>query len=115
MKIKDIHDVELSREIAEHPVASALYLHNISELFDDSKKIIREHHELPNGDGYPKKLTATQIAPLSCLFIISQNITFCLIRNNFSKDRLKDYLYNAEAEINQGNFEKFFKLAKDIF
>ena len=115
MKIKDIHDVELSREIAEHPVASALYLHNISELFDDSKKIIREHHELPNGDGYPKKLTATQIAPLSCLFIISQNITFCLIRNNFSKDRLKDYLYNAEAEFNQGTFAKFFKLAKDIF
>jgi len=115
MKIHEIHDVELSKKIADHPLASALFLDSSNELFEDTKKIIREHHELPNGDGYPKKLLATQIAPLSCLFILSQNISFCLIRNNFSKDRLRDYLRNADAEFNQGNFAKFFKLAKEIF
>ena len=115
MKTHDIKDLELSKQIFDHPMTSGQYLVTSSELIEDTKKIIREHHELPNGDGYPKKLTASQISPLSCLFILSQQITFCLIRNNFSKERLNIFLDNAEAEFNQANFSKFYKASRAVF
>ncbi|MBC7538884.1 MAG: response regulator [Bacteriovorax sp.] len=115
MKLNEISDVALLKQIIEHPLSSANYLQDNIELLEDTKKIIVEHHEMPNGDGYPKKLTASQISPLSCLFILSQQITFCLIRNNFSPERLRDFLKNSESAYNQGNFAKFFIVAETIF
>ena len=70
---------------------------------------------MPNGDGYPKRLTAQQISSLSCLFILSQKIVFCLLHNNFSSERLRDFLRNSESIYNQGNFSKFYKAAESIF
>lgn len=115
MKLYEIKDEALLKKIIEHPSSSANFLPVSIEVLDDTKKIIMEHHEMPNGDGYPKKLTASQISPLSCLFILSQQITFCLLRNNFSQERLKDFLTNSESAFNQGNFSKFFNIAEAIF
>ncbi|MDO9183156.1 MAG: HD domain-containing phosphohydrolase, partial [Bacteriovorax sp.] len=115
LKAVEITDPDLLKQVLDHPSASAHFLPANIELLEDTKKIITEHHELPNGDGYPRKLTASQIAPLSCLFILSQQISFCLIRNNFSQDRLKDFLVNSESTFDQGNFSKYYQLALTIF
>jgi HD-GYP domain-containing protein (c-di-GMP phosphodiesterase class II) len=115
MKLKDIKEPHLLKLINDHPSSSSNYLPENFEVVDDTKKIILEHHELPNGDGYPRKLNSQQIAPLSCLFIIAQQITFCLIRNNFSRDHLKAFLINAEKDFNQGNFATFYTIAKNSF
>lgn len=113
--LDDIQDDNIKRMLVEHPLKSASLLPENDELIEETKKIIIEHHELPNGDGYPKKLTAKQIAPLSCLFILSQEITFCLLRNNFSKERLSDFIINKKEYYNQGNFSKFYKELEAIF
>lgn len=113
--IEQITDKNILKLIAEHPITSASLLSPSSDLAEDTKKIILEHHELPNGNGYPKGLNASQISQLSCLFIMAQLIALCLIRNNFSLDRLNDFLANSEHEYNQGNFSKFYKAAKSIF
>lgn len=115
MQLNEIKDEALLKQIIEHPASSSHFLPDNMEVVEDTRKIIMEHHEMPNGEGYPKKLTATQISPLSCLFILSQQITFCLIRNNFSEERLKDFIKNSESTFNQGNFSKFFNAAKTIF
>ena len=113
--IDQIKDKQILKLIAEHPVTSAGLLTPSSDIAEDTKKIIMEHHELPNGNGYPKGLNAFQISQLSCLFIISQMIALCLIRNNYSLERLDDFLANSENEYNQGNFSKFYTAAKSIF
>lgn len=115
MKLKDIKDPHLLKLINDHPNSSSNYLPESFEVVDDTKKIILEHHELPNGEGYPRKLNSLQIAPLSCLFIIAQQITFCLIRNNFSRENLQAFLTNSEKEFNQGNFATFYNIAKNVF
>lgn len=98
-----------------HPANSAMCLPDNYEVVEDTKKIIIEHHELPNGNGYPRHLDASQIAPLSCLFILAQEITYCLIRNNFSHERLRDFLENSSKDYNQGNFTKFYTAAEIAF
>jgi response regulator RpfG family c-di-GMP phosphodiesterase len=114
-KINEITDAHLLKLIKKHPFESAEYLPLSSDLTDDIKRIIIEHHELPNGNGYPKGLNAYQISQLSCLFILSQEVALCLIRNNFSLDRLNDFLINSKNEYDQGNFSKFYNITKSIF
>jgi response regulator RpfG family c-di-GMP phosphodiesterase len=115
MKIENIEDRHLLRDIMDHPMNSTNFLPADMELVEDTKKIMMEHHELPTGLGYPKKLTASQISPLSCLFILSEQISLCLIRNNFSHARLKDFLLTSQSTFNQGNFSSFYDAAKTIF
>lgn len=98
-----------------HPGLSAEFLPSNLDFFEDTRKIILEHHEKPNGDGYPKKLNSHTISPLSCLFILSQEITFNLIRNDFDKDRLRDFLTNVREDYSGGNFGKFYKACETIF
>jgi response regulator RpfG family c-di-GMP phosphodiesterase len=115
LNLSKIEDEKIFQKIIDHPVQSAKFLPNVKEVTDDTKKIILEHHEMPNGDGYPKKLNANQISPLSCIFIMAQQISFCLLRNDYQKSRLKDFLKNNEIIFKQGNFTKFYNIAVTKF
>ncbi len=114
-KIYEIEDEKLFQVMINHPINSAKMLPSFNEIVNDTKRIILEHHEMPNGDGYPKKLTANQIAPLSALFVLSHQITLCLFRNDFDKTRLKDFITNNEIVFKQGNFSKFYQIAAKKF
>lgn len=115
LKLEAISDMTLQKKILNHPLESLKYLPASEEIIEETKKIILEHHESPLGDGYPKKLNAQQIAPLSALFILSEKITFCLIRNNYKPERLQDFLLQSESLYNAGNFAKFYKAALSCF
>lgn len=111
MNLSDITDKLVLNKMLNHPLESAKYLPHHEELFEETKKIILEHHEMPDGSGYPKNLKANQISPYACLFIISEQMAFCLIRNNFSRERLRDFLQNSQEMYSQGNFSKIYKAA----
>lgn len=104
-----------SDSLLNHPILSAGFLPETMDVFEDTTKIIVEHHEKPRGNGYPKKLNANSISPLSCLFILSQEITFNLLRNDFDKDRLNDFLFNIKEEYSEGNFGRFYKAIEAVF
>lgn len=56
------------RVIHRHPIVGELYLREqLPEIPDLVFRIIREHHERPDGGGYPNKLKADEIHPLSLL------------------------------------------------
>jgi response regulator RpfG family c-di-GMP phosphodiesterase len=111
----NLEEAPHSDALFNHPILSAGFLPDSLDIFDDTAKIITEHHEKPKGNGYPKKLNANTIAPLSCLFILSQQICFNIIRNDFEKDRLNDFLKNIKNEYSEGNFAKFYKSSEAIF
>jgi hypothetical protein len=111
IKLNNVTDQDTVRKLLEHPYQSAKFLPEGDDIYDETKKIILEHHELPNGDGYPKKLTASQISSHACLFIISEQITLCLLRNDFCNERLSNFLINSKDLYSQGNFTKFYNAA----
>lgn len=104
------------KRLLAHPKVSAELLKNSSDdTFNESKKIIEEHHEKPDGTGYPRGLSASQIAPLSALFIIAHDIANNLYRNEYNKTDLKNMLDNLESKYAQGNFKNFYEAAKISF
>ncbi len=121
---KELYETHPDQEVAivdknillNHPRMNAEMLDKMQDdLFNDVRKIILEHHELPNGKGYPKKLDSKQISSLSALFIISHHIADCLYRNDYNKESLNQYLINIEPDFHSGNFRLFFEHAKTLF
>ncbi len=106
----------IKKKLLAHPQASAeLLKKSAQDIFHEAQRIIEEHHELPDGTGYPRGLNSSQISPLTALFIISHDIANNFYRNEYNKDDLKNMLANLESKYSQGPFKNFFEAAKTAF
>lgn len=111
----EINDPEVRKRILRHPTLTSEFLTRDNDVVIEIKKIILEHHELPDGSGYPRQLSAKQISPISCLFIIAEQISHCLLKSNFSKAALQDFFKSSELNFNQGHFSPFLHSARQSF
>lgn len=76
----------------------------------DTDIIVYQHHELPDGKGFPKGITSGRIIPLSALFIISHE----LVRYTWTNKDLDmdDFLLKAEKKFHSINFNKILSILK---
>lgn len=81
-KCDSIEEVQKSGKFTEeelkafklHPIAAAEYAREFNEIPSDVDMILAQHHEKPDGSGFPRGLTAARLSPLSCLFIIAHDV-----------------------------------------
>lgn len=59
-----------------HPITAAQLTLNWPLCPPDVDVIIRQHHEKPDGQGFPLELPAFKISPLSALFIMCEDIVY---------------------------------------
>lgn len=57
-----------------HTAACAQIAANFKEVPSDVHLIISQHHEKPDGKGFPRGLTEKQLAPLAMVFIIAHDV-----------------------------------------
>ncbi|MDW8190754.1 MAG: response regulator [Pseudobdellovibrionaceae bacterium] len=60
-------------------------------------RLIYEHHELPDGSGYPKGLKAEQLSELSAFFIVAHQFVECFFDPNTKKNLLIKWLDYASV------------------
>ncbi len=65
---KEIQDYKI------HPIAAQDVLSRFNEIPPDVDTIIAQHHEKPDGSGFPRGITATQFAPLSIVFVVAHDV-----------------------------------------
>lgn len=61
-------------KLINHPFESVELISKFVNMNLDASVIIREHHELPDGSGYPKQLQEADLHPLSSIFILASFI-----------------------------------------
>lgn len=126
-----VHDVALANsELVElhelHPIESDVFNYNnrefvknhgaeVSKLLDDSNisyqdimSIVSQHHERPDGSGYPKKLSASNILPLASVFILAEDLTCYLWNGNFKTSLLEEFVKEKKDFYKGGHFEEAF-------
>lgn len=98
----------------EHPIEAAELVKKFKGIPPDVDKIISEHHERPDGSGFPKKLVASQISPLGSIFIVAHAIVECIFKQTFEKNELK---HESILSCVQSQFEEVsnFKKVIDAF
>ncbi|GHU65035.1 hypothetical protein FACS1894123_10680 [Bacteroidia bacterium] len=113
-KINTLRDLEAKRKSfpAEdaksyhlHPAKSADVVRSFKEVPADVDIIVQQHHERPNGSGFPRGLLFNYISPLSSLFIVAHDLTQEMLfkRGSFN---LAAFLADKKPQYNQGNFKK---------
>jgi len=104
-----IEEGEMSAEFYDHPVKIAEMVRKIKELPADIDHIIFEHHETPDGTGFPRKMDGRSISPLGAIFIIAHECGLELSRHQEPGPELRQMILEKFAPIyDRGNFKQAY-------
>lgn len=91
-----------------HTETAADLLRSLKDVPPDTDSIISQHHELPDGSGFPQGLSADAIAPLSALFIISNELVNAAIMSGPTHS-LRDTVAEMSLKYDRGIFKTIMK------
>lgn len=91
-----------------HPLHASQTAQTLDVLPPDVDQIILQHHESPDGSGFPRGLTANRIHFLAAVFIIAEDLVHFLDDGDALETSLKDFLTWGQEHYQSGNFRKIF-------
>ncbi|HXH76242.1 MAG TPA: hypothetical protein VNJ08_14825 [Bacteriovoracaceae bacterium] len=98
---------ELPERLRQHPIEVAESLRQKRNLIpSETLTIIELHHELPDGRGFPRNITATRFNHLACIFILSQKFIEELFEANFDFDKRLEIIQRLQKKYSSKSFEK---------
>lgn len=98
--------------VLTHPIRCSDLVKTMKEIPSDVDIVVLQHHETPDGKGFPKGLSATQISPLSAILIVAHDIVDALLASpdNFE---LEQFLDLKKELYSMGSFKKIAHALKD--
>lgn len=101
----DMFTEQERKEFEEHPHKAAEYANYFTGI-PESDYLLRQHHELPNGEGFPGKMNANKLTLLSCTFILASHYCARLVSSKAKTNNLLQEVYlNFKLQYNTGNFK----------
>ncbi len=91
-----------------HPLHASQTAQSIDFLPPDVDQIILQHHEAPDGSGFPRGLSANRIHYLASMFIIAEDLVHFLDDGDNLETSITDFLMWGENHYMQSNFKKIF-------
>ncbi len=102
------------KSFIEHPAKSVEILNEFKTIPPDTDRILLEQHEMPSGDGFPRKLNAQQLGKMSCLFIVTGMLARHILREAEAFD-IDRFVTSIESKgYNRGNFKESFLAIKSM-
>lgn len=102
--MKDLPDV---KEFRSHPVIGSEMASSWEKASPEAEIIILQHHELPQGGGFPTGVSHERIAPLSAIFIVAEDLADFLHKNPV-KPKLEEFLDERRTVYKEGKFKEIF-------
>ncbi len=94
------------REIRIHPARAAEYARQFQEIPSEVEQIVAQHHERPDGTGFPRGLVVRYFTPLSALFVIAQDLVVFLNAAPEKDLSFEKFFEEKELDYNVGIFRK---------
>ncbi len=118
----DLYPEELSglekddkEDILHHgPTLANILLQHIS-VDSDTISIIKNSHEKPNGNGYPRGLNTQKLSSQAGVFLLSHDFVIEFYKSDFNINAINEITISLYDKYNHGNFEKIAKAFKEIF
>lgn len=99
-----------------HPIQAAEYSRQLRQLPADVDTIVLQHHEMPDGSGFPRGLYHHQISPLACVFIVAQDLLDYYFAQSAAKEPRADlfaaFIAERDSRYAAGTFKKIFDSLK---
>jgi hypothetical protein len=78
----------------------------------DTDAIVFQHHELPDGTGFPLGLRAEKISPLSALFVVATDFSYYFLLDE--EPSIDDFLLKCQSRYDFVNFRKVVKALEKV-
>lgn len=111
-KIAENKSSETYKEIHSHPLKSAELLRGMKEIPGDVDFLVFQHHERPDGSGFPKGLRSHQIVALSAVFIFAHDMVEEILTLKLEFN-LEQFLIKNANTYNSGVFKKIWNIMAD--
>ncbi|MCM2351058.1 MAG: hypothetical protein NDI69_13635 [Bacteriovoracaceae bacterium] len=112
-KIKNTLTEEDQKIFLSHPKDAAnLIKRYFNTAPPDTDVLAYQHHELPDGSGFPQGLRAEKISPLSALFIVATEFSFYFLKDD--EPTLDDFILKCHSRFDFVNFRKVIKALERI-
>lgn len=98
----------------QHPLVAAKMVKESGGFPLGVEGIIVQHHENVEGNGFPRGLSAAQVSPLVCVFILCHDYISELYRCNFDAAAASEIIHKMEGRYAHGNYVKVFVAFKKI-
>jgi HD-GYP domain-containing protein (c-di-GMP phosphodiesterase class II) len=102
---KDQFTDEETKAYKFHPVKAAELVKQFHEIPPDVDTIVLQHHERPDGTGFPRNLGPSNISPLAAVFIVAHDLVSAIFDPN-TPFVLEKFIEAKKAEYQGGNFKK---------
>ena len=114
---------KLTKKILFHPIETAQLLAQESKFFStETLAIVEQHHEQPNGSGFPKGLDYTRISPLTAVYIIANYFIERMFDKSYdenetdwNKEKLQQILVQIKNKFYSGNFRKAYESINQLY
>lgn len=118
-RIGDVNDPNLmafddneQEKFRTHPQDAAKLALNFGDI-PEVDFIIGQHHEMPDGSGFPNKLNCHTLTSLSAIFILANNFVIELYKTSLNQNSMARISKKFE-KYNKGNFKEPLKILNDI-
>lgn len=103
----EVNGVPLPDHVRQHPIEVVKHLSQKRNLVpSETLTVIEQHHELPDGKGFPHGIEATKFNQLACIFILSQQFIEQLFLEDFNFGKRMDIIVKLQKKYGCKNFEK---------
>jgi hypothetical protein len=107
LKDYELEEVPLNARILNHPSdVSNLLLEKRDIIPTETITIIEQHHERPDGSGFPLKIESNRFNQLSCIFIVCQKFIAHLFDAEFDYEQRATILLKIQKKYHSKPFEK---------
>ncbi len=108
---------ELSDRILDHTNKTVQMLESSSNVIfsDEVITIIKQHHERPDGTGFPGSLSDSKVDLLSCIHIVAYNFILLMNQYDFDVEKKEDILRNLQNRFDVGNYEQAYNALVKMF
>ncbi len=98
---------ELNEDVYRHPILASEILNRKRDLIPtETITIIEQHHERPDGKGFPNGITTTRFNQLSAVFIVCQRFVDLLFQNEFDHKQHHEMIKELQTIYHGGHFDK---------
>lgn len=96
-----------------HPMQGAEVARQFNEVPPDVDLIIAQHHERPDGSGFPRSLSSTYIAPLTAIFIVAHDMAQLAVAEG-PKFKVENFLQSAHDNYKPSQFRKVIQAVEQL-
>jgi response regulator RpfG family c-di-GMP phosphodiesterase len=95
-----------------HPIDAANLFASMKNVPPDVDQVILQHHEMKEGNGFPRGLNSGRISPMASVFIIVEDLINFIGDSSEIEEQIHHFIKERSSIYDSGNFKKIFEVFK---